>query len=676
MPTVTALMPEGRQRYFNNDGTPAAGALLYTYAAGTTNPKTAYTDPDGTTPHPNPITLDAKGEAAIFWNGAYKVNLVQQNGQQVTGYPVDNLRTDPAGIWGVLAQLVGNAGATLVGFLHKAKGAILRTTGDKLNDVLSLADFGSGIGEGDAAKDTAAVLAMLAAIKKDYYNKGGLCIDIPIPDVPYRLTQTFDLTECWNVTIRCGSALGFQRQQVLDPASDNALFHWYGAANGVMFRLHYTFGMEGERLSLNGRGGAKIGVAILPSVSGASVTRKVDLVAPVVKNCDFGIVVGDLTAQTDNAPVNIDRPHVSGCTSAAVLVNSGNAAVNISDTFFINNGYAPTAGNSFIADAANRGAHLNIVAGFVGVTNWTSDTDTDHPLAGAAIVQGSGSLRVNGAWCDDPTKPFYSGFADRPIYFNGVTHYDASMTLAGTPNSIEHSGPQPLVLESCYLYGNVSITSGNQASVIDLGTRFLRAGAGFTGNMVTTYGGLLRAGRTENNAVGLAVGGDFPTSVFGPYHSMTVWSDHNRTGLVRAARNGGYMISECINSVNGQLFVMGNARFDADSGQYKAIAPGPCWRHSYGKNSETFDSYQAANAGEVIATWANVHGFLAGVGPNAISILSLSGQKMTWDSTAPTVGTWSKGDICWNLNATVGQPQGWRCTVAGTPGTWVAMANI
>lgn len=43
---------------------------------------------------------------------------------------------------------------------------------------------------------------------------------------------------------------------------------------------------------------------------------------------------------------------------------------------------------------------------------------------------------------------------------------------------------------------------------------------------------------------------------------------------------------------------------------------------------------------------------------------------------APTAGAWIQGDTVWKSNATVGQPIGWRCTVSGTPGTWVAMANL
>lgn len=45
-------------------------------------------------------------------------------------------------------------------------------------------------------------------------------------------------------------------------------------------------------------------------------------------------------------------------------------------------------------------------------------------------------------------------------------------------------------------------------------------------------------------------------------------------------------------------------------------------------------------------------------------------------SAAPTSGRWERGDIVFNTNATVGQPHGWMCTVAGTPGTWVALANL
>lgn len=48
----------------------------------------------------------------------------------------------------------------------------------------------------------------------------------------------------------------------------------------------------------------------------------------------------------------------------------------------------------------------------------------------------------------------------------------------------------------------------------------------------------------------------------------------------------------------------------------------------------------------------------------------------TKQAAAPTTGTWRVTDIVWNSAPASGQPAGWICTVAGTPGTWKAMANL
>jgi hypothetical protein len=53
----------------------------------------------------------------------------------------------------------------------------------------------------------------------------------------------------------------------------------------------------------------------------------------------------------------------------------------------------------------------------------------------------------------------------------------------------------------------------------------------------------------------------------------------------------------------------------------------------------------------------------------------------TWPRTfhsysIPTTGTWAVGDHCIHGVPVVGQPKGWFCTVAGTPGTWVSEGNL
>ena len=48
-------------QFFNNDGVPLAGGLIYTYTAGTSTPQATYTTSTGAIEHTNPIVLDSAG---------------------------------------------------------------------------------------------------------------------------------------------------------------------------------------------------------------------------------------------------------------------------------------------------------------------------------------------------------------------------------------------------------------------------------------------------------------------------------------------------------------------------------------------------------------------------------------------------------------------------------------
>lgn len=52
------------------------------------------------------------------------------------------------------------------------------------------------------------------------------------------------------------------------------------------------------------------------------------------------------------------------------------------------------------------------------------------------------------------------------------------------------------------------------------------------------------------------------------------------------------------------------------------------------------------------------------------------GMKESAGTAPPTTGTWNVMDKMWNSAPASGAPVGWVCTVAGTPGTWAAMANL
>jgi hypothetical protein len=71
-----SLMPPGKQMYLDGAGNPLSGGKVYTYAAGTSTPLATYSDQAGNIPNANPVVLNSRGEASIFWGaGPYKVTL-------------------------------------------------------------------------------------------------------------------------------------------------------------------------------------------------------------------------------------------------------------------------------------------------------------------------------------------------------------------------------------------------------------------------------------------------------------------------------------------------------------------------------------------------------------------------------------------------------------------------
>lgn len=211
-------MPTPRARSFTDAGVPAASYLLYTYAAGTTTPKAAFTDAAGLVPHPNPIVLDAKGEVLAYFDGNYKLELKTPLGVTVTGYPVDNFETPlmpgtlsavtGSGVVGFLysatyaagsigrwlKDLALSTGSSFIGFIQSATGGVLRTVQDKLREFVTVTDLGC-VNDGNAATYTgtdnsAALQALLNnAIAAGIVNQGGatrifpsgvFCFDTPL----------------------------------------------------------------------------------------------------------------------------------------------------------------------------------------------------------------------------------------------------------------------------------------------------------------------------------------------------------------------------------------------------------------------------------------------------------------------------------------------------------------
>lgn len=74
---------------FDSNGDPLSGGKLTTHEAGTSTPKTTYSDPAMGTPNTNPVVLSIRGEAAIYGTGLYKLILTTSLDAAV--WTVDNV---------------------------------------------------------------------------------------------------------------------------------------------------------------------------------------------------------------------------------------------------------------------------------------------------------------------------------------------------------------------------------------------------------------------------------------------------------------------------------------------------------------------------------------------------------------------------------------------------------
>lgn len=110
---MAILLANGRQYYSLPSGQPNVGGKVFTYIAGTSTPQATYTDAGGGTPNANPVILDARGEANIFWNGVYKVTLTDAAGAVI--WTADNIDGRTPVVAAVLAAYALLAGATFTG---------------------------------------------------------------------------------------------------------------------------------------------------------------------------------------------------------------------------------------------------------------------------------------------------------------------------------------------------------------------------------------------------------------------------------------------------------------------------------------------------------------------------------------------------------------------------------
>ena len=149
---VASISPDPRLQFFANDGSPLVGGKLYTYAAGTTTPLATYTTITGLVANTNPIILDSRGEASV-WFSAAKYKFVLKTAADVEIWTQDNLwaaanvdGSNATGTWPI--SITGNAATATTATYATTAGSV--TPGVAVDKIIAGTNItispGSGLG--------------------------------------------------------------------------------------------------------------------------------------------------------------------------------------------------------------------------------------------------------------------------------------------------------------------------------------------------------------------------------------------------------------------------------------------------------------------------------------------------------------------------------------------------
>lgn len=191
-------------QFFDDNGVPLAGGLLYQYQAGTTTPQTTYTTSAGNIANSNPIQLDAAGrtpdEVWLTVGSIYKFVLRDSASNLIGTYDdITGINDVTDGSVTLAANLANTAdpakGDALVGFRQSNNSGLLpnsvgQTVHRKLQERVSVFDFmtqaeiNSVVARNYSVDVTAAITNAIASGAKT----------IIFPDGGYKITSGFVIT--------------------------------------------------------------------------------------------------------------------------------------------------------------------------------------------------------------------------------------------------------------------------------------------------------------------------------------------------------------------------------------------------------------------------------------------------------------------------------------------------
>lgn len=648
------------------------GAALYTYQAGTLTPQASYTNAGGGSPNANPVILNAFGQADVYLDPAltYRFRLYTDliaNGGTLL-WDVDNIVG--SSVTAIVTSLAATSGASLIGYIQSGAGAVAQTVQSRLRNELLSTDYSTlqalfTAGAGKAVRIVAGAYALTAAATLSTGTSvsidDGATISTSTPGI-----SLFLATGQSNITITGG---GKFLQTASDATAYVAAIKFDSCTDCVVQGPMEYQGMQWSGVFFENN-------CVRCTLDGGYfhdwLGTVLDSAAATIYRNSSDCTVKNITAvATGCFGVHCQDPGGVGTYKPQRNKTLFNRIFNVSSYGITNYIGGSTDTNNEIAFN-----HVEGVTGLVG-------TSTGSAIY--AVGSGGGGLRIHHNTCIncvintiDATN-IHGGVslsdniaANSPIYIGENTIKGFTQGHGIVVNNCDGVaiGPNQVMMPSTNdgtgpggaTYRGNALRIQNSQNVSRVGGVYRHNGVLDAIIVITTSGSMVGHEHTGGVAIS-ATGCPFRTS---------------RTGAdtIELVMTGGNYktTSNTSNAVQLQGLVESNITGVRGScGTQAALALTDC------QSTNINDGRWKTTGATGVSTTGTCTGSFYGLSNRHNGVISnLASGVLTqfYASGAPGTGSAQISDLAEQVASAIGSPKRWRCTTAGSPGTWTSEGNL